>query len=97
MTTQPFKLYQTVTTNGRYGEKTEEVLIDTIEVVISQQHMKSYTNEIQYYIKVETGLTSYQNFTVGENYFLSDGNTKYEIQSFIVGRWTQLQLKQVIV
>ncbi|KXL53379.1 hypothetical protein CLNEO_13500 [Anaerotignum neopropionicum] len=97
MTKQPFNLYQIVTTNGRYGEETEEVLIDTIGVAISQQHMKSFTNEIQYYIKVETGLTSYQNFTVGENYFISDSNTKYEIQSFIVGRWTQLQLKQVIV
>lgn len=97
MTTQPFELYQIITTNGRYGETTEEILIDTIDIAISEQHMNSYTNEIQYYIKVETGLTSYQNFTVGENYFISDGNTKYEIQSFIVGRWTQLQLKQVIV
>lgn len=97
MTTQPFELYLIITTNGRYGETTEKILIDTIEVAISEQHMKSYTNEIQYYIKVETGLTSYQNFTVGENYFISDGTIKYEIQSFIVGRWTQLQLKQVIV
>ena len=97
MTTQPFNLYQIVTTNGRYGETTEKVLIDTIDVSISEQHMKSYTNEIQYYIKVETGLTQYKGFDVQGKYFLSDGTTKYEIQSFIIGRWTQLQLKQVIV
>lgn len=97
MTTRPFNLYQIKTTNGRYGEETEEILIDTIGVAISQQHMKSYTNEIQYYIKVETGLTQYKDFIVGGNYFITDGNTKYEVQSFIVGRWTQLQLKQVIV
>lgn len=97
MTTQPYELYQAITTNGRYGEVTEETLIATIEVAISQQHMKSYTNEIQYLVKVVTGLTAYKDFTVGGNYFISDDNTKYEVQSFIIGRWTQLQLKQVIV
>ncbi|HCT64460.1 MAG TPA: hypothetical protein DIC60_04200 [Lachnospiraceae bacterium] len=97
MTTQPFNLYQIITVNGRYGETTEEVLIDTIDVSISEQHMKSYTNEIQYYIKVETGLTQYKGFDVKGKYFLSNDNCKYDLQSFIIGRWTQLQLKQVIV
>ncbi|MGE4213601.1 MAG: hypothetical protein AB7E42_02330 [Anaerotignaceae bacterium] len=96
MTTQPFKLYQITTVNGRYGEITEEILIDTIDVAISEQHMKSYTNEIQYLVKVVTGLTKYKNFDVQGKYFLSDNNTRYEVQSFIIGRWTQLQLKQVI-
>ncbi|MCI2000272.1 MAG: hypothetical protein LKJ75_05115 [Clostridia bacterium] len=97
MKTQPFKLYKITTTNERYGETTEETFIDTINVAISEQHMKSYTNEIQYLVKVVTGLTAYKDFTVGGNYYISDDNYKYEIQSFIVGRWTQLQLKQVII
>ncbi len=97
MITKPFNLYQIITVNGRYGETTEETLIDIIDVAISEQHMKSYTNEIQYLVKVVTGLTQYKNFDVQGKYFLSDNNTKYEVQSFIIGRWTQIQLKLVIV
>ncbi|MCI1958976.1 MAG: hypothetical protein LKJ25_05045 [Clostridia bacterium] len=97
MKTQPFKLYRITTTNERYGEATEETFIDTINVAISEQHMKSHTNEIQYLVKVVTGLTAYKGFTVGGKYFLLNDNCNYEIQSFIVGRWTQLQLKQVTI
>ncbi len=96
MTTQPFKFYQITTVNGRYGETTAETLIDTIDVSINEQHMKSYTNEIQYLVKVVTGLTKYKNFDVQGKYFLTNDSCKYEVQSFIIGRWTQLQLKKVI-
>lgn len=97
MTTSPFQLYEQQTIHGSFGDEIKEIFIDSIDVCVSEVHRTHIQNEIQYYIKVVTGLTLYKVLEEKKKYILTDGKIRYEIQSFIIGRWTQLQLKEVIL
>ena len=89
-----FTLQQKVVNYSVGGDSFED--IDNIEVNIANQKLFKVIGDQTYLIHQPIGLTRYDKFEKKYEYKLINADEEYLIESFVIGTYTQLILKQVI-
>ncbi|WP_141722909.1 hypothetical protein [Cellulosilyticum sp. I15G10I2] len=93
-----FTLQQKVTIYDNYGNpKDEWEDIDTIDVSIAKEKLFKVIGDQTYILHQPMGLTRYDKFEKKYQYKLVSSSEEYLIESFVIGKLTQLILKEVIV
>lgn len=95
---KPYTLQILEVIRDEYGHKQEEWIdVGIIEVAINQNYYNSTSNDGTLYSKkIVNGVTRQDLLARDTKYRIHALNECYEIESFIPGRLTQLQLKEVV-